>query len=101
MAAETSMSVCCRVTQASLRERLCKSSSRCEKGGGVDLEWFCGIGGIGRLTVVGEVLGQVEEGEGHQDVEGPVHPRSAGVPRAPGPERIDLRVDGPRHGPHP
>lgn len=52
-------------------------------------------------TVVGEVLGQVEESERHQDVEGPVDAGSAGVTRAPRPQRVDLRVDGPRHGTHP
>lgn len=49
------------------------------------------------LTIVGEVLSHVEEGEGHQDVEGPVNPGSAGVPSAPRPQRVDLRVNGPRH----
>lgn len=57
-------------------------------------------GFAGRLTVVGEILSQVEECEGHQDVESPVHPRSAGVSGAPGPQGIDLGVDGPRHGTH-
>ena len=52
------------------------------------------------LTVVGEVLSQVEEGDGHQDVEGPVDSGGAGVPGAPRPQRIDLRVDGPRHWTH-
>lgn len=52
------------------------------------------------LTIVGEVLSQVEEGQRHQDVEGPVDSGGAGVPRAPRPERVDLRVDGPRHWAH-
>jgi len=43
---------------------------------------------------------EVEEGDGHQDVEGPVDSGGAGVPGAPRPQRIDLRVDGPRHWTH-
>lgn len=54
-----------------------------------------------KLTVVGEVLRQVEEGDRHQDVEGPVDSGRAGVARAPRPQRVDFRVDGPRHRTHP
>lgn len=63
--------------------------------------WFSQNSAAQTLTVVGEVLSQVEEGEGHEDVEGPVDSGGAGVPCAPRPQRVDLRVDGPWHWTHP
>ena len=45
---------------------------------------------VQKLTIVGEVLSHVEEGEGHQEVEGPVDSGCTGVPCAPRPQRVDL-----------
>ena len=64
-------------------------------------KWFVHNSAGEQLTIVCEVLSQVEEGERHQDVEGPVDPGCAGVPRAPRPQRVDLWVDGPWHRAHP
>lgn len=63
--------------------------------------WFAQTSAAQKLTIVGEVLSQVEEGERHQDVEGPVDSGRAGVTCAPRPQRVDLWVDGPWHGTHP
>ena len=49
------------------------------------------------LTVLGDVLQHGEEGEGHDEVEGPVDHGGDGVARASRPHGVDLRVDRPRH----
>lgn len=53
------------------------------------------------VTLIGEKLSDVKEGQRHQDVEDPVGPGGAGITGAAGPHRVDLRVHGPRHGAHP
>ena len=53
-----------------------------------------------QLTVSREGLSETDEGHGHGEIAGPVGEGGHRVARATGPQRVDLRVDGPRHGAH-
>ena len=50
--------------------------------------------------VFGDGLCQRQEGHGDDQVECPVGGRGEGVAQASGPQRVNLRINGPGHGSH-
>lgn len=53
------------------------------------------------LTIVTQILSNVQESQRHEDIEDPVDAGGAGIASTAGPEWVDLRVYGPGHGTHP